>query len=335
MSSTGAAAYDPVFWFHHSNIDRLLALYQAIHPSNLLTDATAVATYGRTIPGKDGSLDTLNTRLYPFRRTDGTMYTSMDFVSGTTGIWKYGYGYPEIPCGGSLTASQLSSNVRAAVNSLYGPEGASSKRRRATESLPKAPSEPHPKQQCRCHPPESESGLIRTEYNLRLFIDHSEIPGLWTCHIFLGTVPGNTSDYSTSPNRCGVFASFGAWGEHKVSMPYAYDLAITDKLLELDVPLTETAVSEYLTQNLKFIITSETGDSIDPARLKTFQAGVCTSVGKYGKYGSDKLASFGDCKALWKITEKIPGGITCESQLNKPTLLDGTSQNLGEKLQTY
>lgn len=26
------AAFDPIFWFHHANIDRLIALWQAVYP---------------------------------------------------------------------------------------------------------------------------------------------------------------------------------------------------------------------------------------------------------------------------------------------------------------
>ena len=341
MGSTAAASFDPAFWFHHSMVDRLIALYQVIHPTNKLTPSTAVATFGRVVPGSEGSLDDLDTRLYPFRMPNGAMYKSRDFDSGSTGIWKYKYGYPEIPCGDSTSplsdesASQLSSSVRAAVNRLYGPEGTLSQRRRAAEPLPVALPEPHPRMQSEYTPSDSEVGLVRTEYSLRFFIDHSEITGLWACHVFLGIVPHNTTDYWTSPNRCGLFASFTAPGRHMESMPYAYNLAITDKLLELGVPSTETAVSAYLTQNLNYVITSESGGIIDPATLKTFKVGVCTWEGKYGKYGSDKLASFGDCRVLWKITEKKPGGVKDENQLNEPTLMDGTPEHLSQKLQTY
>jgi tyrosinase len=32
MGNTGFSAFDPIFWFHHANIDRLCALWQAVYP---------------------------------------------------------------------------------------------------------------------------------------------------------------------------------------------------------------------------------------------------------------------------------------------------------------
>jgi hypothetical protein len=36
MGSTSTAAFDPIFWLHHAHIDRLLAMFQAIHPKEYL-----------------------------------------------------------------------------------------------------------------------------------------------------------------------------------------------------------------------------------------------------------------------------------------------------------
>jgi len=80
---------------------------------------------------------------------------------------------------------------------------------------------------------------------------------------------------------------------------------------------------------------SETGSNIDPASLKTFKIGVCTSQGTYAESGSDKLASYSDCKVLTQVTEDKPGGVTTEYQLEVPVLLNGTAQNVTQKLETY
>jgi len=314
---------------YHSNVDRLVALYQAIYPDNRLTTFTpARATYGRVVPGVDGSTDSLSTRLYPFRRPgSGTFYRGSDFVSGTTGIWGFGYGYPEIPCGPiplpAPDAAQLSANVRTAVNRLYGPGGPASKRRRAAQN------------EDGFTPSGGEVAFERPEYNLRFFIDQAEIPGQWACYIFLGTVPNNTASYATSSSLAGIVAPFTSRGARMQSMLYTYDFCITDQLLELGVSPSESEVSDYLIQNLKYVIMSETGSNIDPASLKTFKIGVCTSQGTYAESGSDKLASYSDCKVLTQVTEDKPGGVTTEYQLEVPVLLNGTAQNVTQKLETY
>ena len=333
MKIFSVAAFDPIFLLHHVQVDRLTAMYQATHPRNRFGSVPAVATYGRVIKGKNET-DNLDTPLFPFRKRDGTMYTSRDFFpQRSPGIWELGYGYPEIPCNsGGQNYNELSTKVGIAARQLYGPISTPTKRRRAAESLHEALPEPGPTKQCAC---DREVGLVRAEYNLRFFIDHSEIPGPWACHIFFGTVPDKPADHWTSPNRCGIFASFAAPGDHARSMPFTYDLAITDKLLELGVEQTEAAVTAYLRKNLNYSITSQKGCIIDLATLRTFKVGVCTRQGTYGKQGSGRLPSFGDCRLLLRVTEQKPAGCTNEKELDEPTLLDGTLVNLLQKLETY
>ena len=331
MASPAAAAYDPIFWLHHSNIDRLIAMYQVIYPNNLLTPAPATETFCRVRRGGPvPSMDTLETRLCPFRKQDGSFYTGSDFTSGSVGIWKYNYSYPEIPCQGSgLPLRDLSQDVRMAINKLYMPVGGTPLRRRQNETLP----EPTPEETIGYAPPASEVGLVRTEYSLRLYIDLAEIKEPWVCHIFLGKVPDRTADYLTSPSRCGVFAPFITQGGTNMSMPYTFDFALTDKLLELGVSSDETEA--YLKKDLTYVIVRQNGRKVDINKLKTFKAGVCTFEGTYGKVDSDNLASLAGCTVLSEVMEEKPGGVTTEEEINEITLVDGTTELLNTTMEQY
>ena len=334
IASPEVAAFDPIFWLHHANLDRLTAMYQVLYPNNRLTPVPARPTYGRLVPGRDGPQDNLDTNLYPFRKADGTFYKARDFVSGRTGLWRYHYSYPEISCDSRIPRPQVVRNVRQAINALYGPVSESPIRRRQNETVPEPPAEgPIPGEESGYPPSGGEVGMVRNEYSLRLFIDLAEMVGLWTCHIFLGAVPSLPANYSASPNRCGVFAPFSAPGQRMESMAYTYDFALTDELLSLGVSPNSTET--YLTDNLKYVIVSETGLIVDPSSLRTFKAGICTTQGKYGKPGSDKLASFGDCTVLYEITEDKPGGVTSADELYDPILLDGTSADLNATLEQF
>ena len=338
MGFTLAAAFDPIFWLHHVMIDRLIAMYQVAYPTRQLTPYPGMATFGRVVPGRDGPQDSLNTNLYPFRKADGTMYKGADFVSGgpgRTGIWNYHYGYPEIPCGSTMTAAQLSSNVIRAVNTLYRPTGrpslpGRSLRRRQNETLPEPPAGPTPGEENGYAPLESEVGMVRTEYNLRLFIDLAEMVGAWACHIFLGPVPSRLDEYWTCRSHCGIFAPFAAPGQRMESMPFTYEIALTDKLLSLGVPPNETET--YLTDNLRYVMVAEDGKIIDISSLETFKAGIITTEGTYGEPGSDTLATFTDCTVLYSVTEDKPGGVASPAEFYEPTLLNGTSQDLNTTL---
>lgn len=109
------SAYDPLFWFHHCNVDRLMAIYQASHPSVYLTPARHAPTYALSGPGTDD----LFTPLYPFRHPDAREWTSDD-VKTAESIFEYGYAYPEVPS--SQTGDDLRVFAIQKVNELYGPK---------------------------------------------------------------------------------------------------------------------------------------------------------------------------------------------------------------------
>lgn len=115
MVDIASSAYDPLFWFHHCNVDRLMAIYQASHPNVYLTPALRSPTYALSGPGPDD----LSTPLYPFRHPDAREWTSDD-VKTAESIFEYGYAYPEVPSGRS--GNDLRTFSIQKVNELYGPK---------------------------------------------------------------------------------------------------------------------------------------------------------------------------------------------------------------------
>lgn len=106
------SAFDPIFFLHHANVDRLTAMYQASHPGVTLTPQARTPTFALGGSGPDD----LNTPLYPFRHPDASQWTSND-VDNAESIFTYGYSYPEVPPG----VSGLQSFVTQKVNELYAP----------------------------------------------------------------------------------------------------------------------------------------------------------------------------------------------------------------------
>ena len=115
MVDIATSAYDPIFWFHHCNVDRLTAIYQASHPNVYITPAPRSPTYALSGPGPDD----LFTPLYPFRHPDAREWTSDD-VKTAESIFEYGYAYPEVPSG--QTGDELRTFSIQKVNELYGPK---------------------------------------------------------------------------------------------------------------------------------------------------------------------------------------------------------------------
>lgn len=111
------SAFDPIFFLHHANVDRLAAMYQASHPGVTLTPRTRSPTFALGGAGPDD----LNTPLYPFRHLDRNHWTSND-VADAESIFTYGYSYPEVPQG--LSTQDLQSFTTEKVNELYAPQSA-------------------------------------------------------------------------------------------------------------------------------------------------------------------------------------------------------------------
>ena len=108
------SSFDPIFWLHHCNVDRLTAMYQATRPGVALSPRRRSPTFAL---GGEGP-DDLNTRLFPFRHPNGAEWTSND-VSSAGSIHQYGYSYPEVPSG--MAEDALRAFTIQKVNEAYGP----------------------------------------------------------------------------------------------------------------------------------------------------------------------------------------------------------------------
>ncbi len=108
------SAFDPIFFLHHTNVDRLFAIFQALNPGSYVGSQANRAGTFTTAPG---TIENVNTALTPFHSDAGTaLYTSANVRSTRS----FGYTYPEVRDWG-VTAAQLSANTRAAVKQLYDP----------------------------------------------------------------------------------------------------------------------------------------------------------------------------------------------------------------------
>ncbi|KAI1379815.1 common central domain of tyrosinase-domain-containing protein [Hypoxylon crocopeplum] len=106
------ASFDPLFFLHHANIDRIFALWQAVFPDSYVTPQISdLGTYLRPA----NLTDTIDTPLYPFfgedRRTPYTAETARN-------VSTFGYTYPEL-LDLTMSPSELKEHVLQAVSNLY------------------------------------------------------------------------------------------------------------------------------------------------------------------------------------------------------------------------
>ncbi|KAK1836674.1 hypothetical protein QBC39DRAFT_56270 [Podospora conica] len=113
MGNIDRSAFDPLFMLHHCNVDRLVALWQAINPRSPMFTTTHPST-GQFGTAR-GTNITADSPLKPFFSEEGGFLTSNMMAD----IRKFGYTYPEID-DWSTTPENLESFVRSRISTLYG-----------------------------------------------------------------------------------------------------------------------------------------------------------------------------------------------------------------------
>lgn len=105
MSSVPVAAFDPVFWMHHCQIDRLFAIWQAVNPSRWFDD----------LPPAQRPLADSST--LPFRRAPLTTDPEKRYwtCNQARGLDVFGYTYPDV-----ADASKSPEQLRADFAARYG-----------------------------------------------------------------------------------------------------------------------------------------------------------------------------------------------------------------------
>jgi tyrosinase len=114
IGSPNFAAFDPLFWLHHANVDRFVTIFSAINPSSyVLPQANNLGTYAEA----PGTIEDVNTPLLPFHNES---YTSFHTSATVSDIKIFGYSYPEIVDWG-ISSDDLAFNVRKTFKELYNP----------------------------------------------------------------------------------------------------------------------------------------------------------------------------------------------------------------------
>ena len=114
MAVVDYSAFDPVFYLHHCNVDRLFAIWQALNPDSYVEPTKSAFSTFTTSPG---DTEDTNSPLPPFHSDlNGTFWTSTTARATTT----FGYTYTELQAWNYNNATDYHSAVRTAVNTLYG-----------------------------------------------------------------------------------------------------------------------------------------------------------------------------------------------------------------------
>ncbi|GAB7366278.1 hypothetical protein MBLNU230_g7835t1 [Neophaeotheca triangularis] len=292
MTYLDFSAYDPVFWLHHTMIDRVFALFQNLHSESYVDPLPALQNTF-TIP--EGTILDVDTPLQPFHSdTDGNFYTSRTARRTDT----FGYTYPE------LANNANSSAVRSAINRLYGSSAGSSSLSR--RSLPA----PQGKQR---------------QYQANVLSQKHALNGSYAIYLFMGDAPATSSEWSTAPNLVGTHAVFGALTSDQATQAPWNAIRTHDKnvIVTGTIPLTSTLVDKvvsgelacleeadveaYLKQQLTWRVAMFDNSIIPPSAVGNLEISIATAeVEPAADEGA--FPSWGDFKTLTAVTQGKPGG---------------------------
>lgn len=241
MADLSFAAFDPIFYLHHANIDRLFALWQALHPDSYLCNDTSI------YPNDE-------TELHPFRKTDNQYWTP----KLARNVTAFGYTYPELVDFDQRT-------VRSAINELYGPTKRPLRRRRASTASDPVLITP------------ILLNATHDEYRALIQIHNTPGQGSFFVCFFLGEPSSDDSHFTEDPNFVGIFGVFASSGMSKshhttmrraVSLTDALNERITTKQLQ---DTSSKSISTYLSENLQLRIVGGQSKNFD---LTDFQIDV-------------------------------------------------------------
>ncbi|KAK4498075.1 hypothetical protein PRZ48_010731 [Zasmidium cellare] len=307
MTFLDYSAFDPLFFLHHAMMDRCLALWQAVN--NFTGQVEPVAAVSDTYTINVGDMVDGNTPLTPFHMdSNGKPFTSND-VMDTTSL---GYTYPELANNTGRAA------VVAKIRELYGSNAVSGgplKRSSGAQRVSQAAT----KQLVHSAPGEVVEGRLQ-HYVANIVSQKFAMNGSYAVYLFLGDVQSEEPEtWPLCSNMVGTHAVFagyaGAPGKRSVghsSVKVTGSIPLTDGLLnkvhsrELS-SMSNTAVENYLHENLKWRVAMMDGTTVDADDVADLSITVI-SAQVQPSAADDKFPSWHNFSELKSSTNGRPGG---------------------------
>ncbi|CAI6340671.1 unnamed protein product [Periconia digitata] len=242
------AAFDPIFYLHHANVDRQIAIWQAIYPDTFVEPVRAIRQSTFTLDAFAADPVGATTPLHPFHKnSQGDFWTSDDVRQIST----LGYTYPE------LADTPSNDTLKARVKALYEDTRTRTLTRRQTDAAEKT----------------------SRNYNVRV----SQPDGFAT-YLFLGEPGPDPETWRADSVFAGSFSTkFNIIAdpdrEEIKKNPVNGVVPITSSIVRaLDAGMLqdadETAVVEYLKINLKWKIQTTDGKEISPDQVPNFNISI-------------------------------------------------------------
>ncbi|KAI9827269.1 MAG: hypothetical protein M1832_005407 [Thelocarpon impressellum] len=261
MGSVEYAGFDPIFWLHHTNVDRLFAIWQAIHPDSYVEPQVDGSG---TFTNPPGGIEDINTPLTPFHSDSGNNFYTSASARSTK---QFGYSYPEVVDWG-VSAEQLNATTKAKVNALYCSVSAPSNRtiQRRVPPLPLP-----------------ETNGTHREWFINVRADKNELNHPYLLHYYLSAPPPDVASWSYAPQLVGTHTVFTP--RNTTDQPPAVvrgQVPLTRRLAQAVAAgelasLESSDVEPYLKKNLEWRIQSSDDAAVPTKDLTTLRTYVVSA----------------------------------------------------------
>ncbi|KAK6338663.1 hypothetical protein TWF696_009474 [Orbilia brochopaga] len=271
MADISMAAFDPIFFLHHTNIDRLFAIWQEINPTGYTLSGQS--DFG-TFTIETGTKESLDTPLTPFHQTGSAYYTSASAARTQT----FGYTYAETN-DWNIPPQERVNKVIAIINRIYGqdaPAGAIGVA--LTLPVPKGSNAPMiPSNQPLNTPPPPgvlagyKKNIVQdgkyNEWAAEIQVNQAALNGQFRIYVFLGDVSDDASQWDTAKSFIGTFSVLTPMeGVHSHIAEGTVQLtaALLNKIARSEIEnLKRETVTPYLLKNLKLKVAGAGGKAAD------------------------------------------------------------------------
>ncbi|KAK6351377.1 hypothetical protein TWF718_004538 [Orbilia javanica] len=293
MAVVDTSAMDPIFWLHHCNVDRIIAMWQVLYPNSWTS--SQVTLFGtRTNPA--GSREDSTTGLAPFYRWPNTMWTS-NTARNTRNFY---YTYPE-------TDNTTPAALRTRIQQLY---GGTAPQNQVRGSATKRSSYAGGGKSL-------VSGGKYHEWAANIRLNKYDTSGNYLINIFVGN-PSNGVEWTSDPNFVGSYYLLTKNGtcvgcsENSLvtgSIPLTHmliDCARGGKLKDL----TPDSVIPYLKKNLNWRVQlpGNNGGYLNPKDIRSLKISVTAATVTLPS-SSGTYAPISSWTTYYDITDKKPGGL--------------------------
>jgi tyrosinase len=292
MGDPAVAGFDPIFFLHHANVDRMLSLWSAVNPGVWVSNGPAEGGTW-TIPG-NSTIGT-TTKLEPFWESQ-TNYWLSSQVTQTSGL---AYSYPEfnnLPSDPGAVQSAIGNYI----NQQYGGGGGGGFFQSLFAQPPAAggaqaqqPVEAthhlfhsrggHP--QTSPQPAHGAPSVIN-DWTARIHFKKYELGLSCAVLIFLGNVPENPKDWRTAPSYVGSHHSFVNSAASQCDNCRSQGEVVVEGFVHLNSYIAKKSglssyepkeVIPYLKNNLHWRIQAHDRSAVEPAKLSSLEVTVVTT----------------------------------------------------------